>query len=199
METLILIVLVVLFLYILIREQFTVTVSVPETENKPIITTEPSGTTSVASSPAPVAVNELDNRGHTPLMNAIVYNDANKVKQLIAEGADINKKNTDGFPPLVIATYMKDMNIMKSLLTAGANLNITDPKGNTPLLVAVALNNLELTKLLVESGANINPPKNDLGSTPLRLASGFIDENGNSYSQRNPEIEAYLISKGATA
>jgi hypothetical protein len=124
-------------------------------------------------------------------MNAIVSIDANKVRQLIAEGADINKKNTDGFPPLVTATYMKDMNIMKSLLTAGANPNITDPKGNTPLFVAVAMNNLELTKLLVESGANVNPPKNDVGATPLRLAEGYLSD------ERNLEMEAYLISKGA--
>ena len=204
METLILIIIIILFAYIYLIERFTINITVPETETKPRIK-EPTGASLLASAPAPInatakaAANKKDAEGHSPLINAIKDKDVIKINQLIADGADVNE-NFSGFTLLIIALLMNNTEITKVLVVAGANVNTPDKNGATPLIWASTFGNLELVKLLVAKGANVNA-KDNMGRTSLKISrdsSRFSVVNGQNIPSKNPDVEAYLLSKGAT-
>lgn len=54
------------------------------------------------------------------LMNASHEGNLDIVKELIAEGADVNAKNNSGFTPLMYARYGENLDIVKTLIAAGA-------------------------------------------------------------------------------
>ena len=58
-----------------------------------------------------------------------------KVKELIANGADVNAKDEDRKnTPLIMAAYSKNIEAVKDLIEAGADPTIKDAFGYTPLL-----------------------------------------------------------------
>jgi hypothetical protein len=204
MEALILIVIIILFAYIYLIERFTINITVPETETKPRIK-EPTGASSLASSPAPInatakaAANKKDAEGRSPLINAIMGKDVIKVNQLIADGADVNE-NVAWFTVLIYAFLLNNTDAIKALVVAGANVNTPDKNGATPIIWASTLGNLELVKLLVAKGANVNA-KDNIGRTSLKISrdsSSFFVGQGQNIPSKNPDVEAYLLSKGAT-
>ncbi|MEH7080864.1 hypothetical protein V7101_20025, partial [Bacillus velezensis] len=66
----------------------------------------------------------------TPLTEAILDNDIEKVKQLINDGVDINEKNKLEEPPIIITSYTREehinLEILKLLLENGADPAIGD-------------------------------------------------------------------------
>ena len=122
------------------------------------------------------------------LMRAIRNGDIDKVKHLIAEGADINTKNDIDERPLHYAiksnynTKQKDgklipiefhhltsPDIIKTLIEAKADIHATNNFGGTPLHYASFFGHEEAISLLVEAGANANARDNN-GDAPLHLA-----------------------------
>lgn len=85
---------------------------------------------------------------YTPLMLAILYNDDNKVKQLIKDGAKVNEKNIYGETPLIIAIRKKNYTITKYLLENGADVNILF-KNNIALKYAIDTKSEEIIKILL--------------------------------------------------
>ena len=64
----------------------------------------------------------------------VVANSLEKVKLLLASGANPNATGSGGSTPLIAATHRGDTQIVEALLSAGADVNAQDQEGDTALL-----------------------------------------------------------------
>lgn len=114
------------------------------------------------------------------LLEAVQENDLKQVKDLIAQGAQINARTELGETPLHLA-QSKEM--AEFLLTSGADIHARDDVfGMTPLFNAPK----EIVVVLISKGADVNT-RSKKGATPLVWSA---------YSDDLKRIEL-LISKGA--
>ncbi|XMB86536.1 ankyrin repeat domain-containing protein [Mycoplasmatota bacterium WC44] len=81
------------------------------------------------------------------------YDNVNRVKEALKNGADINAKNKSNFTALHIAVVNGQYFLARMLILHDVNLNEVDDTGYTPLHWAIHLDNLEITKLLMDSCA----------------------------------------------
>ncbi len=70
------------------------------------------------------------------LIQAVKDGNIDRVRLLIAQGADINTRDNRGGTPLHWAAYYNRKEIAKLLLMQGADINIKDKNGLTPVDVA---------------------------------------------------------------
>ena len=85
------------------------------------------------------------------LSNAIIANDAARVKFLVGKGADVNKPDSQGWTPLATAARDRNSDMMKVLVDLKADVNKADPDGNTPLLLAVMQDHVPSIKVLLDA------------------------------------------------
>jgi len=120
------------------------------------------------------------------LSGKIMDNDINSVKEMIAAGADINKKDSNGYTSLMTACHYNRLEIAKLLVSAGAELNVQEKSyGYTPLILACQYKYHDLAKYLISKGADINIQGKE-GATALMAAAS-----------NSREIVELLLSKGA--
>jgi Zn-dependent protease with chaperone function len=91
---------------------------------------------------------------YSPLMQASMDGDVERVSELLSAGEDPNEINEYGESPLLIAVVNENAEILQVLLENGSNPNIQDEFGWTPLMSAVMTGDLEMGEILLESGAN---------------------------------------------
>ncbi|RMD45923.1 MAG: ankyrin repeat domain-containing protein [Aquificota bacterium] len=84
------------------------------------------------------------------LIEAVKSGNIDRVRLLIAKGADINAKDERGGTPLHWAAYYNRKEIAKLLLMQGANPEIKDKNGFTPEDVARINGKKEILNLLKE-------------------------------------------------
>ncbi len=106
------------------------------------------------------------------LINAIINNNLDKVRSLLARGADVNAEDLDESTPLIYAAANGFANIAAVLLAHGANVDATNADGNTPLMEAVNSGNARTLNLLLAHGANVNLKNKRFGTTALMFAAG---------------------------
>lgn len=132
----------------------------------------------------------------TPLARAAQVGDAQSVKNLIAQGADVNARDAEGRTPLAYAARANDAEAINSLIGAGADVNARDCDrlGWTPLINAVHKYNAAAGRLLVERGADVNAragacaeQRVEDGLTPLMMAAKYDDA----------EMIRFLLERGA--
>ena len=70
--------------------------------------------------------NLADNRGNTPLMNAVQARFEDGVRTLLAGGAQIDKTNGSGETPLIRAVQLRDVGLVRLLVAQGANADKRD-------------------------------------------------------------------------
>ena len=104
------------------------------------------------------------------LFQAVIELNAERVKLLLREGANINQKNERGNTALHYAAERGKIEVVKLLLDNRADPNPVDTRGNTPLHYAANNGYPETCKLLLENGANVNQA-NRYGWTPLHYAA----------------------------
>ena len=115
-----------------------------------------------------------DQLSQTPLMWAAAFDNADIVRILVENGADVNAKSLEliflgviqgpisgdfpdgGLTSLHHAARDNGIETVRVLLALGADPNILDPQDISPLRVAITNKNLDVAKLLIEGGANIN-------------------------------------------
>jgi Ankyrin repeats (3 copies) len=77
-----------------------------------------------------------------------------EVLQLIADGADVNRKDDYNRTPLHLVAYRCDtVRIVQALVDAGADVNVKTVNDHTPLWFARSMNCTENEKILVKAGA----------------------------------------------
>ncbi len=103
----------------------------------------------------------------TPLHDAANKGQTEKVKTMIAGGADVNAKEKYDCTPLYLAGRGDYVEVVEALIEAGADVNAKERLyGNTPLGDAAFGGGTEMVELLLAAGAKVNArDKND--HTPL--------------------------------
>jgi hypothetical protein len=88
------------------------------------------------------------------LLTAVRKGDAVRVKELLAQGADVNAKSPYGATGLFFAADRGNMEIMKILLDHGADVKVKDTfYGATAVTWAVNKGNVDIVTLLLNKGA----------------------------------------------
>jgi ankyrin repeat protein len=85
---------------------------------------------------------------NSSLIQAVKDGDIDRVRLLIAQGADINTRDNRGGTPLHWAVYYNRKEIAKLLLMQGADINIKDKNGLTAIDVARINRRKEILDLL---------------------------------------------------
>jgi ankyrin repeat protein len=104
------------------------------------------------------------------LMEAAESGDADEVRRLIAEGADVNFTTEHGFRPLLMAVYYAHLDAARVLLAHGADVNYAGFSEGTALIFAAGSGLAEIVSLLLEQGADVNLALPRGGETALHVA-----------------------------
>lgn len=112
--------------------------------------TPPRGTVEVVKSPVKPIEPEP---AAESLPQAAASGDIEKIKSLIAGGADVNAKDNNGNAPLHYAVILANKDVIDLLIVNGADVNVKDDQGRTALYWAKEQDNSELIDLLLKYGA----------------------------------------------
>lgn len=124
-----------------------------------------------AKEPTP-KINKPDVFGETPLLKAIKKGDVEQVKNLIAQGADVNCVNVFDESALGVAVRDGKVEIIKLLIAAGADVNCINTFQESVLMTAVKTGNLEIVKLLIGAGADVHY-KNRFNESAFTIAKKY--------------------------
>jgi len=111
------------------------------------------------------------------LLDAVSAGDIDRVRKLLAAGADCNERNGEGATALMLAAYAGRLDLVKILIDAGADVNATDERGWGALMKAAYNAELDrgfadVAQALIDAGANVDAPIG-FGVRPLMLAAGY--------------------------
>lgn len=102
-----------------------------------------------------IDVNQIDQYGFTPLIEAAVVNNTDIAKMLVDYGANVNLQDMTGNTALHWAAENNNMKLAKLLLNAGANSNAYNFAGQPVLVMPLLRGQTPLKNLLMENGANL--------------------------------------------
>lgn len=105
------------------------------------------------------------------LGNAVLAFDAERVKFLLAKGANVNRLDDNGYAPLHTAARSRNSDLVELLLRHKADPDLPDGDGMTPLVHAIMRNHVPSIEALLKAGADIERPTRQ-GYTPLEVAIG---------------------------
>jgi len=89
-----------------------------------------------------------DENGNTPLLIAAQRGDAQMVKRLLEQGADVDARNDYGTTALMFASDYGHAEIIRLLLDHGASVDLKDARGHTALMFAANKGYEEIVKIL---------------------------------------------------
>jgi uncharacterized protein len=119
-------------------------------------------------------INAFDKHGRTPLMHAVLADDADTemVGFLLSQGAkpDTHEKTGQSWTALHFAASDQKAAIVRVLLDGGSEVDSLSVFGNTPLwqTVAVSRRSSEVVRMLLEAGADPRK-RNGEGVSPLDI------------------------------
>ncbi len=115
-------------------------------------------------------VNEVDARGGTALMEAILEHQRAVIQRLLGHPRlAINQMNNYGMNALLMAAMEGDPDIISALLAKGAMVDVRNSFGATPLMLAAGSGHLEAVRRLLAAGAQPRATDNS-GDTALQHA-----------------------------
>ena len=120
----------------------------------------------VATGTVPAAANVDDQ----PLIDAARAENADAVRTLLADGADVNARQPDGATALHWAAYRDDHEVAAILLEADADVRAANELGATPLWLAASNRSARMVERLLDAGAEPNVALPE-GETPLMAAA----------------------------
>jgi Ankyrin repeats (3 copies) len=136
--------------------------------------------------PSKSYINKPDGLGNTALMNAVITNNIDAVKVLLAKGAKVDKVNDAGISPLFVAAQNGAQEVVNTLIARGADVNKLNDAGLSPLFYAAQHGHEDAAKSLVANGADINKADKN-GFTPLHYAAQLGQQ----------DVAKLLLSRGA--
>ncbi|OQB09690.1 MAG: Ankyrin repeats (3 copies) [Parcubacteria group bacterium ADurb.Bin216] len=141
-------------------------------------------------------INTRNINGETPLIIASYKGNHIIVKELIKNGADVNKKDSRfGITPLSIAGMNGHSTIAEELIIAGADVNTQNIYGSSPLRISTKNGKSEIVKILINNGAHVDIKADDK-TTPLMTA--FFGLYSNPFlTSEYEKIIKYLIAAGS--
>jgi len=98
--------------------------------------------------------------------------DAERLRSLIADGADLAQSGVDGQTALHRAAMAGALDAMRLLLDAGADVNAVDRRGYNVLLAAAAAGQVDAVDLLLRHGVDVNAT-DKFGRSALHLAGNY--------------------------
>jgi ankyrin repeat protein len=112
--------------------------------------------------------------GKTDLIYAAANGDTARVRELIAEGTQVNARGPNGATALEYAVrrFRGQEEMVEALIAAGADVNLANESGETPLMYA-GYAGVKLVELLLAAGAEANARAKD-GRTPLIHAAQAV-------------------------
>jgi ankyrin repeat protein len=116
------------------------------------------------------AIHTPDQSGYYPLHRAVLDQQADRISQLIEQGAVPEVKDKDGNTPLHLAVMAGEKVLLETLLQHGADPNNRNYLATAPLHLAIEEKQAELARLLIQYGAELEA-RNNRGKTPLHLAA----------------------------
>lgn len=108
-------------------------------------------------------------RGRTPLFEAVLFDRLERAKDLLESGADISTADSHDRTPLFAAVNQGYTKMTELLCSSGANVDIKDRNGHTPLHCAISHGHGEIAVTLLAAGADTNLASK--GETPLCRAT----------------------------
>lgn len=118
--------------------------------------------------------------------------DKARLKELLAQGADINARDGKGWGILHFIAKRGDLELFEYLLTSNSAINdieIRTFNGETPLYIAAQNGQTDVARLLIERGADLEAANNIMGLTPLHVAKPAVAEllleHGANVNSRN--------------
>jgi ankyrin repeat protein len=128
----------------------------------------------------------LEQFGDLLIREAIAGN-LRAVRELIAQGADVNSANHKGFTPLMGAAQWRHEGVVRFLLEHGANVHtLEEYEGRNALMYASISGSPKCVQLLLEAGNDVNM-KDKYGMTALMMAA----------TTGEMEIVRHLVNGGA--
>jgi len=108
-------------------------------------------------------------RGRTPLFEAVLFNHLEHAEDLLKNNADISTTDFHNRTPLFAAVNQGYTKMTELLCSNGANVDIKDKNGHTPLHCAISHGHSEIAVTLLAAGADTNLTSK--GETPLCRAT----------------------------
>jgi uncharacterized protein len=104
------------------------------------------------------------------LHDAAQTGDVDKVKQLIAQGDDVNSRDENRETPLIEAALADQPSAAAALIEAGANIEARNDRGFTALHASAYSGSIRIAALLLDRGATIDAQSMH-NITPLHVAA----------------------------
>lgn len=115
------------------------------------------------------------------LIQLILKNALDGVKQKLACGMDVDKKNAEGTTPFMAAIKANKEEIALYLLEQGVDLLLVDEKKHTPLLCAVSLGNLKLVTAILQKTSDLEKKQ-------------YVNKKGGTDADTTALLEAFLAA-----
>lgn len=119
-------------------------------------------------------VNVLNERGNTPLFQAVAGGRRTIASYLVEKGANVNLSKEGAWKPIHAATYNEFPKLTKFLCENGADLTVPckEIKSYSPLHILVSTDEppLDIIEVLIKFKAPLNA-QHEGGSTPLHLVA----------------------------
>ena len=135
----------------------------------------------------------------SPVADAAMRGDTERVRELLRGGADVNAAQGDGMTAIHWAAEHDAVEMTEVLVFAGANLEATTRLGGfTPLLVASRTGSAAVVDKLLDAGAPIEAATST-GETALHLAAAAgSSETASVLVSHGANLDAVELTKGQT-
>jgi ankyrin repeat protein len=122
---------------------------------------------------------------------AVLLNDHDKVRELIAAGVDPLAETGRGMSPLMLAVLFARASTLEMLIKAGVDPDAGNPAVDSPLLMAINKGLYEKARTLIDLGADFERPVLDSYQKVSGAALQHAARNGDR------RLVSYLLIKGA--
>jgi RNA polymerase sigma factor (sigma-70 family) len=110
------------------------------------------------------------------LFEAVYQKNAQKVEELLSQGADVHARYAEGRTPVLISSTLSDLPTLEVLVKHGGNVEDKTTRGITSLMFASIYGNTNMVEYLLSKGAGLEV-RDSVGSTAVMLGvfAGQLD------------------------